>query len=74
MVVACILICCEAGKYKSVVSEIKKIKNVKKVFGVHGRWDVITEVEVPDLKALGEISLKLHGLEGVKATETLVSF
>jgi DNA-binding Lrp family transcriptional regulator len=74
MVIACILICCEAGKYKDIVSEIKKIKGVKKAFGAHGRWDVIAEVEAPDLKALSEISLKLHGLEGVKATETLVSF
>lgn len=74
MVVACILVCCEAGKYKNIVSEVKKIKNVKRVFGVHGRWDVIIEVEAPDLKALSEISLKLHGLEGVRATETLISF
>ncbi|MEM2987149.1 MAG: Lrp/AsnC ligand binding domain-containing protein [Nitrososphaerota archaeon] len=74
MVVACILICCEAGKYKDVVSDIKKTKGVKRVFGVHGRWDVVVEVEAPDLKALGEISLKLHGLEGVRATETLISF
>ncbi|MEM3062389.1 MAG: Lrp/AsnC ligand binding domain-containing protein [Nitrososphaerota archaeon] len=74
MVVACILICCEAGKYKDVASEIKKIKGVKRAFGVHGRWDGVIEVEAPDLKALGEISLKLHGLEGVRATETLISF
>ncbi len=74
MVIACILVCCEAGKYKDVASEIKKIKGVKKVFGAHGRWDVVVELEAPDLKALSEISLKLHGLAGVKATETLVSF
>lgn len=74
MVVACMLICCQAGKYKEVAAELGKMEGVKRVFGVHGRWDVVAEVEVADLKALGEMALKLHGLPGVRATETLVSF
>lgn len=73
-VFACTLICCEAGKFKEVVSEVKKFREVKRVFGVHGRWDVVVEIEVADIKALGDIVLRLHGLPGVRATETLIGF
>jgi len=68
------LVCCQAGKFKEVAAELKKMKGVKRAFGVHGRWDAVAEIEVADPKALGETVLKLHGLPGVRATETLVSF
>jgi len=74
MVVACILVCCQAGKSKGVAEELKKTKGVKRAFEVHGRWDVAAEIEVADSQALGKIALKLHGLQGVKATETLIGF
>ena len=74
MVLACILVCCEPGKFKEVIGELKKIEGVKRAFDVHGRWDVVVEIEVADIKALGEAALKIHGLPGVRATETLISF
>lgn len=74
MVVACILVCCEAGKYKDVLAELKKMGGVRRAFGVHGRWDVVAEIEAAGLKELSEAILKLHGMAGVRATETLVSF
>ena len=73
MVVACILVCCEAGKYKDVLAELKKIGGVRRAFAVHGRWDIVAEIEVADPKELGEAVLKLHEMAGVRATETLVS-
>jgi len=74
MVFACVLICCESGKFKSVAGEVKKLKGVKRAFGVHGRWDAVAEIEAADIKAVGEMALKINGLPGVKATETLVGF
>lgn len=74
MVFACVLICCEAGKFKDVAEEVKKLEGVKNALGVHGRWDAVAEVEVADIKALGELALKMNGLAGVKANETLVGF
>jgi len=74
MVLACVLIGCKAGKYSKVVNELKKLKDVKKALGVHGRWDVVAEVMVTDLKALGDVALKINGLEGVTASETLIAF
>jgi DNA-binding Lrp family transcriptional regulator len=72
LVSACILICCEPGKYPEVAEKVKEIKGVIRAFSASGRWDVIAEVEVTDLKALTEVALRINGLAGVKATETLV--
>ena len=72
MVFACVLISCESGRSKDIAEEVKKLKGVKKAFGVHGRWDAVAEVDVADIKALGELALKINGLRGVKANETLV--
>jgi len=74
MVSACVLICCEPSKFKGVADEVRKLEGVRRAFGVHGRWDAVAEIEVADMKALGEIALKINGLPGVKATETLVGF
>lgn len=74
MVFACVLICCESGKFRDVTEELRKLQGVKRAFGVHGRWDAVAEVEVADIKGLGELALKINGLRGVKANETLVGF
>jgi len=72
LVSACVLVCCEAGKYPGVAEKVKGINRVNRAFFVSGRWDVIVEVEAPDMKALTEAVLKINGLAGVRATETLV--
>lgn len=74
MVFACVLISCKPGKYGKVVGELKKLGEVKRAFGVHGRWDVVAEIEVADLGALGGAALKINGLGGVMASETLIGF
>lgn len=72
MVFACILVCCESGKSKGVAEEVRKIGGVKTAFAALGRWDVAVHVEAPDLKAVGEIALKVHNTPGVRASETFV--
>lgn len=72
MVSACVLVCCEPGKHSEVAKKIGAIKGVVRAFSASGRWDVIVEVEVADAKALTDVSLKINGLLGVRATETLV--
>jgi DNA-binding Lrp family transcriptional regulator len=72
MVSACVLISCEPGKFPDVAKKIKGIKGVARAFSASGRWDVIAEVEVADVKTLTKIALSINGLPGVKATETLV--
>lgn len=73
MVVACILICCKAGRYLEVAEGIQGMEEIKEVFSVHGRWDVVVEVEVEDLRKLSDVALRINGLEGVRATETLIA-
>jgi DNA-binding Lrp family transcriptional regulator len=71
---AYVLICCEAGRFSDVVKTLKGFREVKRAFSVLGRWDAVAEVEAADVKALGEIALKINALSGVRATETLISF
>jgi len=71
---SCILICTESGKFKDTLEALKKVKGVKRAYPTSGRWDIVTEVEAADIKTLGETSMKIHGLQGVRATETLVGF
>jgi len=73
MVRACVLICCKAGRYGEVAEGLGGIEAVKEAFSVHGRWDVVAEVEVESLKELSEVALEINGLEGVRATETLIA-
>ena len=74
MIFACTLISCKAGKYNKVISKLKNLDGVKKSFGVHGRWDAVVEIEVMDLKTLGDLALKINELDGIKASETLIGF
>jgi len=69
---AAILVFTEAGKFSDVVGELKKIAGVKHAFAVAGRADVVALVEVPDLKGLSNLVLKVFRTPGVAASETLV--
>jgi len=69
---AAILVFTEAGKFDEVVTALKKISGVKHAFAVAGRADVAALVEVPDLKELSNLALKVFRTPGVTASETLV--
>ncbi|MBS7648494.1 MAG: Lrp/AsnC ligand binding domain-containing protein [Candidatus Bathyarchaeia archaeon] len=72
MVSACVLIRTEHGKFEEVVKLISQVKGVERVFPVLGRYDVVADVEVSDMKELGAAILKIGRLSGVVFTETLV--
>jgi uncharacterized protein with GYD domain len=72
MISACVLICCEPGKYSDVTKKARGLKGVVRTFSTSGRWDVIAEVEAADMKALTDVALRINGLAGIRATETLV--
>ncbi len=72
--VGLVLIRLEAGKEEAVLAKIRDIKGVKKVQAVFGRWDLVATVEASDLSALTSVVIKkIRAIEGVSATETLVS-
>ena len=77
MVTAFVLIRVGTGEYldfaKSAKEEIAKIKGVKEIYGVFGRYDLVVHVEAPTLEELARmISDKMRGVPGVLSTESLV--
>lgn len=58
-------------KYR-IAEKVKEIKGVIDAFSVAGRFDTVALVEVSRVEELKEIALKIHGITGVRRTETLV--
>jgi len=74
---AFVLIRVGAGEHlsfmKSVKEEITKIKGVKKVYAVFGRYDLIALLEGSTLEELSAtITDKIRAIEGVQTTESLI--
>lgn len=58
---------------KTVKEHLCKIKGVKEVYGVFGRYDFVVKVETKTLEELGNIVAdNIRGVPGVLSTETLV--
>lgn len=77
MVEALILVRVGSGEtanfMKTVKEQLCKIKGVKEVYGVFGRYDFVARVETKTLGDLGNIVTdSIRGINGVLATETLV--
>ncbi len=72
MVSACVLIRTEHGRFDDVVKTISQIRNVKRVFPVLGRYDVVVDLEAEGHKELASTVLRMGRLSGVVFTETLV--
>ncbi len=61
-------------KATTVAQAVGKISGVKSVHAVTGPYDIIAEVEAPDMKSLGNIVLtKVRALSGVHKTLTCVA-
>lgn len=74
MVSACSLISCEHGKYSDVVNKLQNLRHIKRVFAVHGKWDVVADIEAENLSELSALVLKLSNLEGIISSDTLIGF
>lgn len=72
LVLACVLIRSEHGKFDEVVKKIRQLKGIERIFPVLGRYDVVADVEAPDPETLGNLVLKMGRMAGVVFTETLV--
>ena len=58
---------------KTMKEELYKIKGVKDVYGVFGRYDFVVRVETKTLEELGRLVADcIRGLNGVESSETLV--
>ncbi len=72
MISACVLMRTEHGKFDQVVERVKQFKEVKQIFPVYGRYDVVADIEADDFKALGKAVLKMNRMAGIVFTETAV--
>jgi len=69
---ACVLIRTEHGKFDQVTKELVQFKEIKDIFPVHGRFDVVADVEAADFESLGRAVLRLNRMVGVVFTETAI--
>ena len=72
MLSACVLIRTVHGRFEDVVNSFRSFKAVKRVFPTLGRYDVVVDLEVSDLKELAATVLRMGNFAGVVFTETLV--
>jgi len=58
---------------KSAKEEMLKIKGVKNVYGVFGRYDFVVQVEAASLEELSRmITDKMRAIPGILSTESLI--
>jgi uncharacterized protein with GYD domain len=69
---ACVLIRTLHGKDEEVVKSLSQLKCVKRIFPVLGRYDVVADLEVSDIKELGGTVMRMGRFYGVVFTETLI--
>jgi len=68
---ACLLIKTKPNLTDEVLSEIRRVKGVRKAYVVYGRFDAVAFVEGSDYPALREMTAKINSIDGVRSTETL---
>jgi uncharacterized protein with GYD domain len=69
---ACVLIRTTHGRFEDVVQFLGRLEGVKRIFPTLGRYDVVVDLEAPDLKTLDATVLRMGNFAGVVFTETLV--
>jgi DNA-binding Lrp family transcriptional regulator len=63
----------ELGKESHIVSEIKKIPQVKEAYPVYGVYDVLMILESDSMESLREtITNHIRKLDGIKSTLTMI--
>ncbi len=70
---AYILLITSIGKELDVVNDIKKLNGVKSATPVYGEYDVVVEVEAPDLNELNKIINQIRRNSSIIRTVTLIS-
>lgn len=71
MMNACMLVRAERGRFEQVAKNLKQIPEVKRVFPVLGRFDVVVDMEAANGRQLARAVMKANRLVGVVYTETL---
>jgi DNA-binding Lrp family transcriptional regulator len=75
MVTAIVLVNVEHGKVNQVSETLADLAGVSEVYSVGGRYDLVAIIRVKDNEAVADlVNGSMAGLNGIRATETLVAF
>ena len=70
---AFVLINCELGSEKQVLSDLKTIDCVKSVYGVFGAYDILINLECERLEDLRQmVTSKIRLIDNIRSTMTLI--
>ena len=70
---AFILINCELGSEKQVISDLKAVDCVKKVNGVFGTFDILVDLECNRLEELRQTIIStIRKIDNIRSTKTLM--
>ena len=73
MPVAFVLINAEIGSEDEVVTELRKLSNVRESYVVYGVYDIVARVEADSMDKLKEIvTWKIRRLDRVRSTLTMI--
>ncbi len=73
MPLAIVLINAEIGSEDEVVSELRKLGNIKESYTVYGVYDIVAKVEAESMDKLKEIvTWKIRRLDKVRSTLTMI--
>ncbi|MGY5146367.1 MAG: Lrp/AsnC ligand binding domain-containing protein [Candidatus Nitrosopumilus sp. metabat.KBP569_Feb_25m_nospike.7] len=73
MTTAYVLINCDLGSEKSVISELKSLEDVVEVHGTFGAYDILAKVEAELVEKLREtITWKIRKIPKIRSTLTLM--
>ena len=72
MLNACVLIRTSHGRFEDVVEFLGKLKGVKRIFPVLGRYDVVVDLEASNFNAISSAVIRMNKFAGLVFTETLV--
>ena len=74
MITGLVLIRLAAGREKLAMAKLKEIKGVSHLSAVFGRWDLVADIEAPDLHTMTNVVVgKVRAVPGVTSTDTLVT-
>jgi len=59
-----------ANSEENVISGMKMISQVNKIYTTNGRWDLAVEIRAADLESFDTTLTSIRKLDGIEATET----
>ena len=60
----------EGGRSGAILAALRELPSVRAAHSTNGRWDMVAELETPDLAGFSAALDAIRGVEGIVGTET----